>query len=177
MLPFFLSANFYSDRNKLHVSFLLQGLRERNWTSDYYREDAEPWKIEIFEDSGRLMQPSWPGFRATVTDSKGQTSWVNMPVAGAETFTYVSDILSHGTLQTCYKLRLLFTNSARNNFLVLFDCAGPHGWRHQGRHLAAAEDTHRKRVHAPMGLQSGLPTILNPQLYNSFVIEILIVTL
>ena len=34
-----------------------QGLRERNWTSEYYNEGSEPWKIEVFEDSGRLLQP------------------------------------------------------------------------------------------------------------------------
>ncbi|CAL8467968.1 g7506 [Coccomyxa elongata] len=72
-----------------------QGLRERNWTSKYYKEDSEPWKIEIYEDSGRLMQPSWPGFRATVTDTNGRTSWVNMPVPGAETYTY--DFMAGGT--------------------------------------------------------------------------------
>jgi hypothetical protein len=45
--------------------------------------------VDIYEDSGRLMRPSWPGFRALVTDSEGQTSWVNMPEAGQETFTQV----------------------------------------------------------------------------------------
>ncbi|KAK9909403.1 hypothetical protein WJX75_001741 [Coccomyxa subellipsoidea] len=72
-----------------------QGLRERNWTSEYYNEGSEPWKIEVFEDSGRLLQPSWPGFRATVTDASGKTSWVNMPAPGAETYTH--DFMAGGT--------------------------------------------------------------------------------
>lgn len=67
----------------------MQGLRERNWTSDQYKPDSEPWKIEIYEDSGRLLMPSWPGFRATVTRPDGTTRWVSMPDAGSETHTYV----------------------------------------------------------------------------------------
>ena len=73
----------------------LQGLRERNWTSEHYKPDSVPWKIEFFEDSGRLMQPSWPGFRAVVTDADGQTSWVNLPEAGQETFTHVRSTPAH----------------------------------------------------------------------------------
>ena len=68
----------------------LQGLRERNWTSPHYREQSEPWKIEIYEDSGRLLAPSWGGFRATVARPDGSVQWVNMPVAGAETYTHGS---------------------------------------------------------------------------------------
>jgi hypothetical protein len=83
----------------LHVA---QGLRERNWTSECFREDAEPWKIEFFEDSGRLMMPSWSGFRATVTKTDGSMCWVNMPYAGAETYTQVGALLA-GRL-TCYSI-------------------------------------------------------------------------
>ncbi len=67
----------------------MQGLRERNWTSPRFQQNSEPWKIEIYEDSGRLMAPSWSGFRATVTGSDGSVRWVNMPNAGAETYTHV----------------------------------------------------------------------------------------
>ena len=66
-----------------------QGLRERNWTSEYYKPDSPPWSIQFYEDAGRLLQPSWPGFRAVVRGPDGATAWVNMPEAGAETFTYV----------------------------------------------------------------------------------------
>ena len=73
-----------------HMPHGLQGLRERNWTSQYFRKDSEPWKIEIYEDSGRLLAPSWSGFRATVTRADGSTHWVDMPTAGAESYTEVS---------------------------------------------------------------------------------------
>ena len=73
-----------------HLSFDLQGLRERNWTSRHFREISEPWKIEIYEDSGRLLAPSWSGFRATVTQADGSMRWVDMPTAGAESYTEVS---------------------------------------------------------------------------------------
>lgn len=86
----------------------LQGLRERNWTSPYYREQSQPWKIEIYEDSGRLLAPSWSGFRATVTLPDGSMRWVNMPTAGAETYTHVRAwsplrITLHD-IDTCQKL-------------------------------------------------------------------------
>jgi len=48
-----------------------QGLRERNWTSPYYNSAAEPWKVEMFQDAGRFLLPSWPGFRALVTKADG----------------------------------------------------------------------------------------------------------
>ena len=73
-----------------HTSLHLQGLRERNWTSRHFRESSEPWKIEIYEDSGRLLAPSWSGFRATVTQADGSMRWVDMPTAGAESYTEVS---------------------------------------------------------------------------------------
>ena len=66
-----------------------QGLRERNWTSEHFRPGSPPWRVQFYEDSGRLLQPSWPGFRALVTAPDGATAWVNLPEAGAETFTYV----------------------------------------------------------------------------------------
>ena len=74
----------------VHISLHLQGLRERNWTSRHFRESSEPWKIEIYEDSGRLLAPSWSGFRATVTQADGSMRWVDMPTAGAESYTEVS---------------------------------------------------------------------------------------
>lgn len=67
----------------------LQGLRERNWTSPYFKADSQPWKVEIYEDSGRLLEPSWLGFRALVTSADGVTRWVNLPDAGTQTFTHV----------------------------------------------------------------------------------------
>ena len=40
-----------------------QGLRERNWTSPWYKEDAQPWRVQFFTDSGRFMAPAYPGYR------------------------------------------------------------------------------------------------------------------
>lgn len=40
-----------------------QGLRERNWTSQWYRDDAPPWRVQFFQDSGRFMAPAFPGYR------------------------------------------------------------------------------------------------------------------
>ena len=42
------------------------GLRERNWTSPWYKEDATPWRVQFFQDSGRFMAPSYPGYRCAV---------------------------------------------------------------------------------------------------------------
>ena len=44
-----------------------QGLRERNWTSPWYKADAPPWRLQLFQDSGRFMAPAFPGYRCTAT--------------------------------------------------------------------------------------------------------------
>ncbi|KAK9845482.1 hypothetical protein WJX81_007602 [Elliptochloris bilobata] len=79
------------------MSFMefFQGLRERNWTTKWYQPKAEPWKVEVFQDCGRLLQPSFPGYRAVVTRPNGSQAWVDMPYAGADTFTH--DHLAGGT--------------------------------------------------------------------------------
>lgn len=142
-----------------------QGLRERNWTSEYYNEGSEPWKIEVFEDSGRLLQPSWPGFRATVTDASGKTSWVNMPAPGAETYTHVSTAQSRDRLQGMHYCAICplqyFVAVQLLSSLMLH--AGFHGWWHQGWHLAATEGPYRECVHAPVGIQPGVHSL---SLYN-----------
>eukprot|EP00891_Asterochloris_glomerata_P005616 jgi/Astpho2/5616/Aster-02868 len=71
------------------------GLRQRNWTSEYYQQDAEPWTVQMYEDSGRTLLPNWPGWRAVVTDSQGQQQWVNMPTEGQQTF--LKDFMAGGT--------------------------------------------------------------------------------
>ena len=59
--------------------------------SAYYREQSEPWKIEIYEDSGRLLAPSWGGFRATVDPARRvSAAGSTCQTAGAETYTHVS---------------------------------------------------------------------------------------
>ncbi|KAK9817111.1 hypothetical protein WJX72_009705 [[Myrmecia] bisecta] len=99
--PQVLGSTSYMPEPKWHalpqMSFMefYQGLRERNWTSEHYKATSEPWKISFFRDSGRLMRPSWEGFRAFVTRPDGSVFWVNMPSAGAETYIY--DHLAGGT--------------------------------------------------------------------------------
>ena len=48
-----------------------QGLRERNWTSPWYQQEAQPWKVQIFQDSGRFMAPCFPGYRCALTLGEG----------------------------------------------------------------------------------------------------------
>jgi hypothetical protein len=40
-----------------------QGLRERNWTNPAYDANAPPWNVQLFQDSGRFLRPSFEGFR------------------------------------------------------------------------------------------------------------------
>eukprot|EP00884_Botryococcus_braunii_P017856 jgi/Botrbrau1/4754/Bobra.0137s0026.1 len=80
----------------LPIQQFIHGLRQRNWTSEFYDPAAVPWRIEMYQDAGRLLRPSWPGFRALVTEPSGRTFWVDMPDAGNETFT--RDYLSGGTI-------------------------------------------------------------------------------
>ena len=40
-----------------------QGLRQRNWTSAAYDPNAPPWSVQLFQDSGRFLRPSFEGFR------------------------------------------------------------------------------------------------------------------
>ena len=40
-----------------------QGLRERNWTNAAYDANAPPWSVQLFQDSGRFLRPSFDGFR------------------------------------------------------------------------------------------------------------------
>ena len=65
------------------------GLRQRNWTSPYHNPQAEPWVLKVFRDSGRLLRPSWPGFRIHITKPDGSQCWADIPTAGSE--TYVKD--------------------------------------------------------------------------------------
>ena len=56
----------FRDRFKLqqmpYMEFY-QGLRERNWTSPWYKADAAPWRVQIYQDSGRLLAPAFSGYR------------------------------------------------------------------------------------------------------------------
>ena len=47
------------------------------------------------QDNGRLLGPSFNGYRAVVTPQKGRQFWVDMPKAGIDTWT--ADHLSGGT--------------------------------------------------------------------------------
>mmetsp|Transcript_8886 Transcript_8886/g.54648 ORF Transcript_8886/g.54648 Transcript_8886/m.54648 type:complete len:243 (+) Transcript_8886:365-1093(+) len=63
-----------------------QGLRERNWTSEYFVESSEPWKVDVFRDGGRSWKSSFWGKRILVTQLDGQQAWVNVPFDGAKSF-------------------------------------------------------------------------------------------
>ncbi|KAL4448900.1 hypothetical protein ABPG77_007617 [Micractinium sp. CCAP 211/92] len=65
-----------------------QGLRERNWTSKYYKPDAEKWSLQFFQDSGRFLRPSFEGYRVLVTKASGEQSWVNLNYEGLPTFLH-----------------------------------------------------------------------------------------
>lgn len=67
------------------------GLRQRNWTSECHDAALEAWDLKIFRDSGRFLQPVFPGFRVQVTKPDGSQCWVDLPTAGSE--TYVQDHL------------------------------------------------------------------------------------
>lgn len=72
------------------------GLRERNWTSEYYNPDADTWKMEFFQDSGRFLRPSFDGYRVLVTsEEKGWERWVNLDRPGPDSF--LRDYMSGGT--------------------------------------------------------------------------------
>lgn len=62
------------------------GLRQRNWTSKYHDPTAQPWNLKFFKDSGRLLVPSYPGYRVLITKADGSQCWADLPVAGTETF-------------------------------------------------------------------------------------------
>eukprot|EP00894_Picocystis_sp_ML_P005014 jgi/Pico_ML_1/55531/g1204.t1 len=63
-----------------------QGLRERNWTSDYFVQSSDPWKVDVFRDGGRSWKSSFWGKRILVTQLDGQQAWVNVPFDGAKSF-------------------------------------------------------------------------------------------
>lgn len=63
-----------------------KGLRERNWTSEYYNPDADPWKLQFFEDAGKFLRPSFTGYRVLLTKSDGSRAWVAIENAGTDTF-------------------------------------------------------------------------------------------
>lgn len=63
------------------------GLRQRNWTSPYHDPTAPAWDLKFYKDSGRLLRASYPGYRVLVIKDDGTHCWVNLPTAGAETFT------------------------------------------------------------------------------------------
>lgn len=82
------------------------GLRQRNWTSPYHDPQAQPWDLRFYKDSGRFLNSSFPGYRVYVTQEDGTTCWVDLPTAGAETFTkdYMSAAMP-GTEQQLSEMR------------------------------------------------------------------------
>ncbi|KAI3430488.1 hypothetical protein D9Q98_005083 [Chlorella vulgaris] len=80
-----------------------QGLRERNWTTQWYDPAAEKWELKFFEDSGRFMRPSFAGYRVLVTKEGGQQCWVNLDEPGAPTFLH--DYRSGGSRGGIFKAK------------------------------------------------------------------------
>ena len=91
----------WSDLPEMPCNLFLHGLRERNWTSPFYKADAPRWDIEIWKDSGRFMMPSYPGYRVVVREADGTTSWANIDRPGLD--THLSDHLSGGSQGGVYK--------------------------------------------------------------------------
>jgi ATP-dependent metalloprotease FtsH len=78
------------------------GLRERNWTSKYYRANAEPWRIEFFRDSGRFLRLNvWDGYRAVITKSNGDKFWVDLDFSGSSSF--MLDYQGSGTIGSIFR--------------------------------------------------------------------------
>ena len=81
------------------------GLRERNWTSEFYNPDASKWDVAFFQDSGRLLRPSFSGYKALVTkhgvvgadgkEAGTSTCWVNLDRPGPDSF--LRDYLGGGS--------------------------------------------------------------------------------
>lgn len=69
-----------------------RGLQERNWTSKIYNPRAEPWKLQFFSDSGRLLRPSYAGFRVLIERPDKSQCWVNLPKPGNRTF--IEDLIA-----------------------------------------------------------------------------------
>lgn len=76
----------WNDIKQMSYMEFYAGIRERNWTSEYYNPDAERWELEFFEDSGRLFRPSFMGYRVLVKKENGDQFWVNLDRPGPDNF-------------------------------------------------------------------------------------------
>ncbi|CAD7702334.1 unnamed protein product [Ostreobium quekettii] len=76
----------WSELPQMSFMEFYHGLLERNWVSDEYNPQAEPWKLEFFKDSGRIFRPSFSGYRAIVEKADRSRVWVDMPSPGRESF-------------------------------------------------------------------------------------------
>lgn len=92
----------WRETERVPLNLFLHGLRERNWTSPHYNQDAPKWNIELWIDTGRLMRPSFTGYRALVTEESGKQFWVTVNRPGLDTHT-ASKLAgsSFGTPYTC----------------------------------------------------------------------------
>jgi hypothetical protein len=72
---------------QMNKNLFLQGLRERNWTSEFYKPDAPKWHIRLWSSGGaRLDELAWDGYKAVVTEEwTGRTFYVLLNMRGAET--------------------------------------------------------------------------------------------
>lgn len=82
------------------------GLRQRNWTSPYHNAAAPAWDLRFYRDSGRFLRDSFPGYRVLVSKADGSFCWVDLPEAGADTYTkdYISTAVP-GTREHLQEIR------------------------------------------------------------------------
>lgn len=92
----------WSDIEQMSYMEFYAGLRERNWTSEYYNPDAAVWNMEFFRDSGRFLRPSFAGYRVLLTspEKEGWKRWVNLDRPGPDNF--LRDYMGGGTVGAIY---------------------------------------------------------------------------
>jgi hypothetical protein len=105
----------WKDLPEMPCNLFLHGLRERNWTSPFYKPTASKWNIEIWKDNGRFMMPSYPGYRVVIRDeADGSTCWANVDRPGLD--THLSDHLAGASQGGVYKYALLHHPTLHVNY-------------------------------------------------------------
>lgn len=88
--------------SKMSYFEFYNGLKERNWTSRFYFENAEPWSVVFFRDSGRFLRTNeWDGYNVLLSTPDGNHRWVYIDYPGA--ISHMSEYESGGTLGSVYQ--------------------------------------------------------------------------
>lgn len=71
------------------ISFMqfYKGIEERNWRSPFFKPASRKWKIQFFEDCGRLFRPSYLGYRAVIKEKGKPPVYCNLTNPGADSFS------------------------------------------------------------------------------------------